>query len=284
MNGPKTGVPRRKRTTSAATTTCSSALVVASAVLLFAVLLAYGPMRIPFGRSENAPSHAVVSVGVLSACANFDRRAAVRATWGKSDAFHGVDFFLGICKSKDLLERVIREQAVHGDIVMAPKSESYDHIVHQTMHMMSVLGRDAQVTHVFKTDDDCYVKPDPLMLVLGTPSRGPHEESLTGFVEKVSGPIRDPSNKWCVSFGVSIDSMSHALPAPSFSLLQVCHRGAVAQRSVPGMGARSRIRRHVKARTSYRSRHPSRDQRWHHIAERRRRGRGMDRIPIYGDG
>jgi len=200
MNGPKTGVPRRKRTTSAATTTCSSALVVASAVLLFAVLLAYGPVQIPFGRNGNAPRHAVVSVGVLSACANFDRRAAVRATWGKSDAFHGVDFFLGICKSKDLLERVIQEQAVHGDIVMAPKAESYEHITHQTMHMMTVLSHDDRVTHVFKTDDDSFIKPERLRELLDdlVKAHGPEQQMLVGHVEHVSAPIRDPNNKWCV--------------------------------------------------------------------------------------
>ena len=196
MNGPKTGVPRRKRTTSAATTTCSSALV-ASAVLLFAVLLAYGPVQIPFGRNGNAPSHAIVSVGVLSACANFDRRAAVRATWGRSDAFHSVDFFLGICKSKALLERVIREQAVHGDIVVAPRAESYEHITHQTMHMMTVLSHDDRVTHVFKTDDDSYIKPERLHALLGDLlERHGGGQMLVGHVEHVSGPIRDPNSKW----------------------------------------------------------------------------------------
>ena len=178
-------------------TTSFSALV-ALAVLLFAILLAYGALQIPL--SSRRKSNAVVSVGVLSACANFDRRAAVRATWGKSEAFHGVDFFLGICKSKDLLERVIREQAVHGDIVMAPKAESYEHITHQTMHMMTVLSHDDRVTHVFKTDDDSFIKPERLRELLDdlVKAHGPEQQMLVGHVEHVSAPIRDPNNKWCV--------------------------------------------------------------------------------------
>ena len=151
--------------------------------------------NIRFGGQSRA---AVVSVGVLSACANFDRRAAVRATWGKSDAFHSVDFFLGICKSNDLLERVIREHATHGDIVMAPKAEAYEHITHQTMHMMTVLSHDDRVTHVFKTDDDSYIKPERLnSLLADLLDRHGRGQMLIGHVERVSGPIRDPNNKWC---------------------------------------------------------------------------------------
>lgn len=190
------GAPRRPKGGRWPTRTRASAPLglVVLAALFVAFLFTYRMGNIRFGGQSRA---AVVSVGVLSACANFDRRAAVRATWGKSDAFHSVDFFLGICKSNDLLERVIREHATHRDIVMAPKAEAYEHIVYQTMHMMSVLSHDDRVTHVFKTDDDCYVKPNRLLSKLDILSRDQtNENSLTGFVEEVSSPIRDPNNKW----------------------------------------------------------------------------------------
>ncbi len=191
------GAPRRRKGTSGTTSrrrAFNSPLPLVSATLFFAIVFLYRMGNFRFSGQSHA---AVVSVGVLSACANFDRRAAVRATWGRSDAFHSVDFFLGICKSKALLERVIREQAVHGDIVVAPRAESYEHITHQTMHMMTVLSHDDRVTHVFKTDDDSYIKPERLHALLGDLlERHGGGQMLVGHVEHVSGPIRDPNSKW----------------------------------------------------------------------------------------
>ena len=202
-------------------------------VLLVAVFLAYAPIQIPFRWNRHAANPAVISVGVLSACANFDRRAAVRATWGKSDAFHAVDFFLGICKSKDILEQVIREQAIHGDIVMAPKTESYEHITHQTMHMMTVLSHDDRVTHVFKTDDDSYIKPDRLRALLDDllEAHGREQQMLVGHIEHVSSPIRDPNNKWCVRLNDNDSSLIFGRQSTLTYRLSLVHSIGTSQKN-----------------------------------------------------
>ena len=194
-------LPRRKRGSEKGKLRahCNSPVLVASFLILF--ILAWILMRTEL---KGASTPVVVSVGVLSACANFDRRAAVRATWGSSEAFHAVHFFLGICKNTRFVEKVVREQAMHGDIVMAPKTEAYEHIVYQTMHMMSVLSHDDRVTHVFKADDDSYVKADRLLGLFGRLARlHSGEQMLVGNIESVSAPIRDPNSKWCVVHGLT---------------------------------------------------------------------------------
>lgn len=92
----------------------------------------------------------------------------------------------------------MHEQTAFGDIVVAPVQESYRRIVHQTMHLMSVLSRNKRVTHVLKVDDDSFVRARLLYRHVSRIHKFKldEEEALIGNLEFHSQPIRDPSSKW----------------------------------------------------------------------------------------
>jgi hypothetical protein len=53
----------------------------------------------------------VLSVGVLSACNNVEKRNAIRQTWAKDARIHQLLFFLGVCRD-DFLKLKVRSSKV----------------------------------------------------------------------------------------------------------------------------------------------------------------------------
>lgn len=74
--------------------------------------------------------------------------------------------------------------------------ESYYNITHQTLAIWSTLSADPATTHVMKVDDDSYVRAPLLQRYLKNMARKALNELFIGYIEPVSGPIRDERSKW----------------------------------------------------------------------------------------
>lgn len=118
---------------------------------------------------QNSTSQAVrLFLGVLSAPGNFEARHAVRQTWGSDPRLARLMFFV-LRPVNNTLFRHLRDEAVKlGDVVVTSEVyEGYYNITYSVLDLFktaAVLG-DA-ITHVAKTDDDCYVRVNLLLPAL----------------------------------------------------------------------------------------------------------------------
>ena len=162
-----------------------------------------------------------VFVGVLSAAANAERRAAVRQTWA-SAASRGDDarrrgragkprvdvrFFVMVDKAH--AESLRREAKQHGDVVLLHwQRESYFGIANKTLAILEYGATWPGATHVFKTDDDTYVDlPRLVRSVLrcgdvGRRSSKAHApgEYLIGYLEPPGGTPKRGSDAWDIPY------------------------------------------------------------------------------------
>eukprot|EP00775_Hariotina_reticulata_P003185 gene3185-3463_t len=137
-----------------------------------------------------------VFVGVLSRSNNTIVRQAIRETWGSDKRLSFVKFMVLRPKSKRAF-RALREEAVkHEDIiVVSAKVENYFNITYSTLELFrsaAVLG--SQITHVLKTDEDCFLRVDPLLEALRkAPQHWMYGGHPLGYTDTVSRNPRDPN-------------------------------------------------------------------------------------------
>ena len=99
---------------------------------------------------------------VYSAPAHFDRRQAIRETWGQSDLFvniYGrVIFIVGVSMNHSIQERMLAEQRLHGDLVMVSFVDSYKNLTTKGIAALQWLNKYCRnVEFLMKTDDDVMV-------------------------------------------------------------------------------------------------------------------------------
>eukprot|EP00933_Yihiella_yeosuensis_P014617 TRINITY_DN13031_c2_g1_i1.p1 TRINITY_DN13031_c2_g1~~TRINITY_DN13031_c2_g1_i1.p1 ORF type:complete len:388 (-),score=57.02 TRINITY_DN13031_c2_g1_i1:127-1176(-) len=118
------------------------------------------------------PKSSLVEVGVYSARRNFDKRAAVRETWGRILAKKGitVKFFLG-ASSEDAADeesekRVLEEQKLFGDIVRLPAPEGYVYNARKGIEYLRYYAKESTAAFNVKIDDDVYWRPEGLLKML----------------------------------------------------------------------------------------------------------------------
>lgn len=140
-----------------------------------------------------------VFVGVLSRGSSKEARQAVRDTWGADKRLARVMFFILRPPSNETFVAVRKEAAEKGDIItISEVQEDYFKITHATLELFrsaAVMGE--QVTHVLKTDDDCYVRVSKLLEELG---KLPRDRLLAGFPSWHSGFERRPGKPGYVPY------------------------------------------------------------------------------------
>jgi hypothetical protein len=133
------------------------------------------------------PDKVRILVGVTSACCTqkaYDRRAAIRATWGQiahSPTYNStvdVKFFLAQPPDTDTMNLwapvLEAEVAAHNDIVIIRGKEKYMNFPNKTIRLLRyMIASRATYSHVMKTDDDCYVRFGQLMEALHPPPPPP---------------------------------------------------------------------------------------------------------------
>ena len=141
-------------------------------------------------------------VFVFTVHANFEKRQAIRVTWGSQKLLRDkriVTLFI-LAKSKSAYHQklVELESRQYGDIIMEDFVDSYQNLTLKTIMAMKWASHYcSDANYVMKTDDDMYVNYDALMTLLSDP-----QTSKTNFFagNKFSGnaPIRNPKSKWYV--------------------------------------------------------------------------------------
>mmetsp|Transcript_79200 Transcript_79200/g.232537 ORF Transcript_79200/g.232537 Transcript_79200/m.232537 type:complete len:593 (+) Transcript_79200:80-1858(+) len=110
----------------------------------------------------------LVFVGIYSARANFEKRRAVRSTWGRvlRDVYGlRYRFFLGEASMEATADemRVRREMEEHDDLVFLEASEGYRMNSRKGLLFLEWIALRAEAEFLLKVDDDVYFRPMPLL-------------------------------------------------------------------------------------------------------------------------
>lgn len=140
--------------------------------------------RIPFPERLRAaactlckPRRPFAVVGVYSARRNFDKREAVRRTWGRVLAEHGISvtFFLGSAGNASSLSaaeeaeeaKTAAEAQRFGDIVRLPVPEGYTRNAQKGVEFIRWFADNwPNATFCIKVDDDIYWRPEGILRML----------------------------------------------------------------------------------------------------------------------
>ena len=160
-----------------------------------------------------------LTVLVMSAPKNFDRRQQIRDTWalsypedvkllkkrtslagmektlGDRDMFRTV-FVVGQSGDAGERKRVEDEGRRNGDVVFGGFRDSYKNLTMKTRLGLKWSVFDCNTAYVLKTDDDVFVNPVVLVEWLKTSRRN---NFYTGWCNFGSKPVRNPKSKWFVS-------------------------------------------------------------------------------------
>jgi hypothetical protein len=106
-----------------------------------------------------------VFVGVLSRSYRYDLRQAIRQTWGGDKQLERVMFFVMRPHNSTDFKALRAEAKVFGDIVVTSEiMENYRNATYSVISIFRVAaGLADRITHVLKTDEDCYIRVPTLL-------------------------------------------------------------------------------------------------------------------------
>jgi len=148
-----------------------------------------------------------ILIVVCSAIQNFDRRMAIRSSWGNKDELGtgvGVVFLVGNVENtwnNTDLPQLQQEATTHNDILQEDFIDSYINLTIKSVILLKWfnttcdLGKKRRVEYLMKTDDDMYINLPKLNSVVRD-HRKPN--LLMGSLICNAVPIKDPYNKYFV--------------------------------------------------------------------------------------
>ncbi|AQK80481.1 putative beta-13-galactosyltransferase 14 [Zea mays] len=154
--------------------------------------------------------HKVAFVGIFTGFGSIGRRRALRRTWLPADrqgllrleeatglAFR---FVIGKSNSKNKMAALNREVEEYDDFVLLDLEEEYSRLPYKTLAFFKAAYALYDSDFYVKADDDIYLRPDRLSLLLA--KERSHPQTYIGCMKK--GPVfTDPKLKWLgLSFGV----------------------------------------------------------------------------------
>lgn len=115
-----------------------------------------------------------VLFAIKSICGSHDRRNAVRNTWANSNFNHrhtnyasSLVFLLGACKNEEDQKKLEQEDFYTKDIIQWDLYDSFQNLTRKECLFLQYSKRNLTVvTHIFKGDDDIFVNPIALGLVI----------------------------------------------------------------------------------------------------------------------
>ncbi|XP_026154402.1 N-acetyllactosaminide beta-1,3-N-acetylglucosaminyltransferase 2 [Mastacembelus armatus] len=143
---------------------------------------------------------------IKSAPGNFERRQAVRETWGREAVYHSglrvqTVFFLGISPENDPdLRPLLSFEAKHfRDLLQWDFHESLLNLTLK-MHMFIqwTLKHCPNVTFIFSGDDDVFVNTPALLSYLQSLDASKASQLYVGHVISTATPLRDPTSKYYI--------------------------------------------------------------------------------------
>lgn len=163
-------------------------------------------------QKSNRRSNPYLLILIASAITNFDRRMAIRATWGEQIINGTLDdqhktpesykcIFLVGQPPTDILDFLIEEEADrYGDMLRGNYLDSYRNLTLKVLHGLNFASQSCRPKYVLKTDDDCFVNVPLILHFL----KRHNTVSETLYVGKIVNSdrrnvIRNSQNKWYVS-------------------------------------------------------------------------------------
>ncbi|XP_070547765.1 uncharacterized protein [Ptychodera flava] len=146
---------------------------------------------------ENSPVFVVVCV--ISSPVHFDRRIAIRETWGRYfDPVKMVNivtvFVLGTSTDTAIQKKILFEDNLFGDIIQGDFDDTYEHLVFKTLSLLRwVMNNCASAKYVVKVDDDVWLNFDLLLKIL---QPAPRSKFYLGFPRIYAPVLRGPVAKW----------------------------------------------------------------------------------------
>ncbi|XP_077397585.1 N-acetyllactosaminide beta-1,3-N-acetylglucosaminyltransferase 2 isoform X2 [Festucalex cinctus] len=143
---------------------------------------------------------------IKSMPAHFERRQAVRNTWGREHLHDGglrvrTAFLLGTASPDDPdVSALVRFEAErYGDVLQADFHESlFNLTLKMDTFLRWTLERCPQVSFVFYGDDDVMVNTRNLLSYLGSLKPSTAARLYAGHVIKTASPVRDPKSKYYI--------------------------------------------------------------------------------------
>lgn len=149
-----------------------------------------------------------VFVGVLSRGSDFEGRQIARETWGADKRLARVMFFTLRPASNDTWRRLRLEAELHGDVITTSEvAEDYYRITHSTIAIFrAAAALSHSVTHVLKTDVDCYIR---VGLLLDALEAAPKDWLFAGFPWDITKTL--PGVRYGFGWGyvVTVDIARH---------------------------------------------------------------------------
>lgn len=113
----------------------------------------------------------VVLIVIKSAMSHFERRHAIRETWGREEDGILTVFLLGVGSNAEVQRRIDEESELYNDIVQSDFLDTYYNLTLKTMSGFKWAINFCSKTHyVLFSDDDMYISMKNLLTFLKSPS------------------------------------------------------------------------------------------------------------------
>ncbi|XP_062916055.1 N-acetyllactosaminide beta-1,3-N-acetylglucosaminyltransferase 2-like [Mobula hypostoma] len=146
-------------------------------------------------------------LAVKSRAANFDRRQAIRVTWGREASVRGVGvrtvFLVGstsdLGQGPDLQQLLSYEDHLHGDILQWEfKDTLFNLTLKDNLFLKWATAHCPSVQYVFKGDDDIFLNTPALLDFLQSLDKNQSKQLYVGQTIMNASPLRDAKNKYSV--------------------------------------------------------------------------------------
>ncbi|CAJ1957426.1 unnamed protein product [Sphenostylis stenocarpa] len=154
--------------------------------------------------SEVENKHKVMAfVGIQTGFGSVGRRQSLRSTWFPSDP-HGLQgleeatglafrFVIGRTNDRSKMSALQKEVAKYDDFILLDIEEEYSKLPYKTLAFFKAAYALFEADFYVKADDDIYLRPDRLSLLLA--KERSHPQTYIGCLKK--GPVfTDPKLKW----------------------------------------------------------------------------------------
>ncbi|XP_063219542.1 UDP-GlcNAc:betaGal beta-1,3-N-acetylglucosaminyltransferase 7-like [Bacillus rossius redtenbacheri] len=149
---------------------------------------------------RNIKSFSKLLILVSSAPGNFDKRQAIRLSWGHFALRHDViiGFFLGAVTNSSVQGLVEKESTTYMDIIQNKNIDSYRNLTLKSLSMLQWVNQYCPgIGFILKSDDDVFINVRNLLSFVDTQRET--KNTIFGNVARNWKPIRSHNNKYYVS-------------------------------------------------------------------------------------
>lgn len=142
-------------------------------------------------------------IAVCSSLDHFERREAIRATWGNLTFLAGLQIALVFIvalpqpKNQHLQTNLTQEYSEHGDIVQLNHIDHYRNLSLKSLGMLHfTVEHCIDAKYLLKTDDDIFLNAPFLMRFLDENGYQNRKNFILGSIIQAAQPVRNRMSKW----------------------------------------------------------------------------------------